>query len=172
MNTNSNSIPNRLWKAIEIVHADLVADRLELGKLFLQVRNLFSDRNSGGHRLTSGHGSFEHEIRLRGYKPRSVRQWITDLEAHRTGTPTSSEKRKSSRQCNTSAKAAADVFSGVQNPALTRFTALLPHKAAQSAYREAAKLFHPDHGGDGKKMQELNSLWDEVEPFYRDRLNS
>jgi hypothetical protein len=159
----------RLWTAIELVRADLAAHRLQLGKLFLQLRNLYSDRNSGGHRLTSSHGTFESEIIQRGFKPRSVRQWITDFEAHRTGTPTSSEKRKTSRRRKTSAKAAADVFSGIQNPALTRFAALLPHKAAQSAYREAAKLFHPDHGGDGKKMQELNSLWDEVEPFYQGR---
>jgi hypothetical protein len=154
------------WLRIEQLIARTKADRLTLGQLFLKLRDLYSDRDSGGHRLSSGHGSFEAEIVKRGYRPRTVRQWIGDFEVHQTGSPTSSEKRKTSRQRKTSAKATADLFNGIQGAALTRFAALLPYKAAQSAYREAAKLFHPDHGGDGEKMQELNSLWDEVEPYY------
>jgi hypothetical protein len=69
----------RLWNDIEALHKRLTTDRLELGKLFLQLRHLYSER-SAGLRLSSGPGSFEYEIKERGFKPNRVREWVNDYE--------------------------------------------------------------------------------------------
>src|SRR4051812_3534366 len=71
----------RLWSEIEALTPRTTANRLALGQRFHELRYLHSDRNSGGYRLTSGHGAFEQEIRKRGFKPRTVRGWIEDWEA-------------------------------------------------------------------------------------------
>jgi hypothetical protein len=135
------------WTAIGLISADIQADTLKLGALFLKLRDLYSDRNSGGHRLTSGHGVFEQEIQQRGYKTRTVRQWIGDFQAHQIGAPSSSAKRAARRRTQkTSVKTYTD--------AVVRFASILPYAAAKAAYREAAK------------MQELNSIWEEVQSSY------
>lgn len=48
---------------------------------------------------------------------------------------------------------------------LVQFVRLLPFEAAQSAYRKAAMLLHPDRGGTGsmEKMQALNVAWTRLE---------
>ena len=46
---------------------------------------------------------------------------------------------------------------------LAEFMRLLPFDAAQSAYRKAAMLLHPDRGGDMDKMTKLNTLWNRIE---------
>lgn len=51
---------------------------------------------------------------------------------------------------------------------LLQFIKLLPHEAAQSAYRKAALLLHPDKGGDMEKMANLNTCWQRIEEeFYK-----
>ena len=45
---------------------------------------------------------------------------------------------------------------------------LLPFDAAQSAYRKAALLLHPNKGGDKEKMTRVNALWSRIEnELYR-----
>jgi len=72
MNSNEDQIwtelVNTLWAEVEALTSGTVANRLALGQRFHELRSKYSDRNFGGHRLTSGHGSFEEEIRKRGYR--------------------------------------------------------------------------------------------------------
>lgn len=187
MSTSSNQTPDaaqRLWTAIEFVHRDLQQDRRELGKLFLQLKHLYSDRNSGGVRLTSGHGTFQQEIVKRGYKPRSVREWISDYEAlsaryQGDTTSTSSEKRKARRQreprqSKTYYQGFSDaqnmfghsLFGGASSDPLAIFARLLPYSALKSAYRAALQECHPDHGGSEERTKELIAAWEAVEHFY------
>ncbi len=44
-----------------------------------------------------------------------------------------------------------------------QFVKLLPFDAAQTAYRKAALLLHPDRGGDMEKMSQLNVVWTRLE---------
>jgi hypothetical protein len=154
---------SRLWGAIEEAHRNLNANRLLLGKLCLSLKHLYSER-SADSRLSSGRGTFLYEVKARGYKIRTVNDWINDYISDRDGKPSTSTKRKARRVSKAEASA---IFIEMQGPALTRFAAILPYPAAKAAYLTAAKLFHPDHAGDEKKMQELNMLWAEVEPFYK-----
>jgi hypothetical protein len=149
---------DKIWAEVEALTPGSVANRLALGQRFHDLRAKYSDRNFGGHRLTSGHGTFEEEIRKRGYRPRSVREWISDYESALAGKPLSAAKRKTRR-----------LRSRPSSPIdpLSAFAALLPFRAAHAAYREAAKIFHPDHGGNGEKMQQLNELWQQVKVHYQ-----
>src|ERR1035438_1181794 len=71
----------RLWTAVEAAHKNFAANRRELGKLFFELKNLYSERaHSAARRLTSGRGVFEAEIKKRGYKPNRVREWVNDYE--------------------------------------------------------------------------------------------
>src|SRR5579862_3304556 len=93
----------RLWTAIEAIHRDIAADRLKLGKLFLQLRFLYSER-SAGVRLSSGPGTFEYEIKKRGFRPNRVREWITDYEVSaglRSTDDSTSHKRAARRRRTT-----------------------------------------------------------------------
>ena len=97
----------RLWTAVERAHEDFVVNRRELGTLFYQLRNLYSERaNSAARRLTSGHGVFQMEIKKRGYKPNRVREWICDHEVEvglRSPAESTAAKRKA-RRVNSSAE--------------------------------------------------------------------
>lgn len=170
----------RLWSEIESLHAHLHSDRLELGKRFLALRNLYSDRNSGGQRLTSGHGTFQFQIKARGYAVRTARSWIADYEASINGTKTQAQKRVDRRAAQAKNHRRAckgsdwadlskeiDRLSGVS--VLEAFVRLLPYDAARAAYLVAAKRFHPDHGGDEAKMKDLNEAWEHVERFYKEQ---
>jgi hypothetical protein len=149
---------DKLWAEVKALTHGTAANRLALGQRFRELRAIYSDRNFGGQRLTSAHGSFEEEILKRGYRPRTVRGWIQDFEAALVGKPLSSDNRKR-RRMRSSATVSTDPLSA--------FFALLPFSAAHAAYREASKLFHPDHGGDEQKMQRLNELWQQVEAHYQ-----
>ena len=46
--------------------------------------------------------------------------------------------------------------------ACEKFFRLCPQDAMVKAYRNAAVVLHPDHGGDMAKMSELNSLWQRI----------
>jgi hypothetical protein len=47
---------------------------------------------------------------------------------------------------------------------LVEFMKLIPFEAAQSAYRKAAMVLHPDRqGGSMEKMTRLNSIWTRIE---------
>ena len=83
-----------LWMEVCQLTAGSRSNRLELGKVFRELRDIYSERNSGGNRRTSGHGTFEKECLQRGYKPRTVRDLIADYEAFLSGNPSASEKRK------------------------------------------------------------------------------
>jgi hypothetical protein len=154
----------RIWQAIERSSATFEADRRQLGRLFLELRNLYSER--GVRRMSAGHGIFEREIKVRGYKSRTVREWISDFEADRDGTPRSSMKRKARRRKTKNHLSAPVLWKDIYAGPLTAFAALLPAKAAQIAYREAAKILHPDRGGDKAKMQRLNQAWARVKDYY------
>lgn len=171
----------RLWHEIEVVYVGgFLPARHQIGELFWKLRNLYSDRNSGGSRLTSGHGVFEKECIKRGYQPRRVREWINDHEVVlglRKPAESTAAKRKA-RRLNSSAeyqrgyRAAMNDFpiaSGQTTDAVSRFAALLPFEGLQSAYRTAAKLFHPDLGGACERMQLLNIAWGEAEKYFKSR---
>jgi len=145
-----------LWQRIQAASPGTPANRLTLGMYFAELRDLYSDRNCGGRRLSSGHGSFETEIRIRGYRPRTVRGWIEDYLACLQGRPTNAAKRRAQRKRRPLNSVSL----------LSEFVALLPFQALQSAYRAAAMLFHPDHGGDVHRMQMLNEAWSRVERLY------
>lgn len=147
-----------LWYRFEELTPRTPANRLALGQCFHELRNHYSDRNSGGVRLTIHHGSFEEEIRKRGYKPRTVREWISDYDAALAGKPLAAQRHKA-RRVRRSRVAPTD--------AIAEFARLLPFTAAQAAYREAAKLLHPDRGGDTNGMQQLNLAWDRAKDLYR-----
>jgi hypothetical protein len=61
----------RLWSEIETLRVRLDMNRLALGKAFLQLRNLYSER-SADNRRTSGHGIFMRELKSRGFNPRTL----------------------------------------------------------------------------------------------------
>ena len=82
-----------LWMAIDRHTAGTKRNRLELGKAFRELRHIYSERNIGGNRRTSGHGTFEKECLDRGYPPRTVRGLIADYESILKGTFTEAQKR-------------------------------------------------------------------------------
>ncbi len=155
----------RLWNEIEKLHDSHRAATFLLGKKFLELKNLYSERaNSGGHRLSSGKGVFEKELKARGFKPRTVRGWINDFVAISTGEGQTEAAKRAARR---SQPRISDRTT--ENSDLEAFAAILPYTAALAAFREAAKIYHPGHGGSGRKMQELNALWDRLEPLYKAR---
>lgn len=62
-------------------------------------------------------------------------------------------------------KGATQAPSKTQNidQVMVEFMKLIPFDAAQSAFRKAAILLHPDRGGDMERMAKLNTLWDRLE---------
>jgi hypothetical protein len=148
----------RLWSQIAEWRERLFANHCELGRLFSDLRRLYSERgNSGDSRRSSfRHGTFEREVKERGYSSRRVREWISDYEAATTGNPTNASKRKARRVAK----------SALSQDVLSAFAALLPFEAAQAAFREAARIFHPDHGGNARRMQQLNDAWKAARPYY------
>ena len=87
-----------LWARIDELTAGTKVNRLSLGETFRKLRDLYSDRNIGGNRRSSGHGTFEKECQQRRYKPRTVRDLIVDYEAFLSGKPSTAEKRKARQQ--------------------------------------------------------------------------
>ena len=173
-----------VWHLIGNLRSQLERDRLAMGRQFLRLRNLYSERSPADVRRTSGHGVFEQACIDRLYRPRTVRDMITDYQAHlarRNGgqAETSADKRRHAREVAKEKKhknweAATDAwatdrlknsFTGL-DAAMMDFMRLIPHSAAQAAYKHAAKNLHPDRGGDPEKMTRLNQLWDIVETFY------
>jgi hypothetical protein len=166
-----------LWQKIEFLKRP-GSRRLELGGTFLELRQLYSERErSADSPPKSGHGTFERECIDRGWRPRTVRELISDYEiefarssGRPTGEKTSAEKRRESRHSRRSAQRRAhqvEVFVYTDHP-LTSFAKLLPYEAALSAFRAAAKMLHPDLGGSHQLMQELNAAWSEAQKFYRE----
>src|SRR5258708_40013161 len=120
--TTHHDAGKRLWAEILAVHKSFAADKLQLGKLFCELRNLYSERNSGGGRLTYGHGTFEPEIKARGFSPRRVREWINDHEVAtglRRPTESESAKRGARRATRTN-----HVLPARPDDAISRFAAL------------------------------------------------
>jgi hypothetical protein len=88
----------RLWGEIEALHDGYMANRLELGKRFLQLQLLYSERSNYGGRRLSGKGVFEEAIKARGFKPRTVRGWINDYLADRDGSRISEREKRAARR--------------------------------------------------------------------------
>jgi hypothetical protein len=146
-----------LWSEIRELTPGTIENRLGLGERFYALRKLYSDREADVRR-TLGHGIFEQEIVKRGYRPRTVREWVSDYEASLTTGYDSAAKRKARRARKSKA---------TEHP-LMAFCNILPFKAAKAAYLEAAKILHPDHGGSDKKMQKLNAAWGQAKTFYKE----
>lgn len=161
----------RIWSEIEAVHRAFDSDRAQLGKLFWQLRALYSERaNSGGSRLTSGRGSFEREIRKRGFVPRRVREWVNDHEITiGLRPPAESTATKSHARWQRRAKRAArgeDIpFFKATDP-VCQFALLLPYGALKAAYRAALHDLHPDHGGSEERTKALISAWEDVKRLH------
>jgi len=164
----------RLWNEITVAHADFAKNKAKLGRLFFELRNLYSERNSGGRRLTSGHGQFEEEIKKRGFKPRRVREWVNDHEVAiglRPPTESTAAKRKARRVHSGDhergyAAAMRDFATFDMDDPVPRFAALLPFSALKTAYRAALQELHPDHGGSVECTQELIRAWEAVERLH------
>src|SRR5713226_9703490 len=88
----SRDAENRLWESAKLVYADVKADSCKLGKIFVSLRSLYSQRSSGDSRRNSGRGTFEKQIIDRGYDPRRVREYVADYEATQQGKPTTAAK--------------------------------------------------------------------------------
>ena len=164
----------RLWTSIELAHQNFAANRRELGKLFFQLRNLYSERaNSAARRLSPGHGVFQAEIKRHGYRPNRVREWVNDHEVEiglRPPAESTAAKRKARREPSAEYsrgyRAAVNDFPTVARDGsdpISRFANLLPYAALKSAYRTALKELHPDHGGCEERTKALISAWKEVE---------
>src|ERR1700726_3056569 len=84
MDTQNNPTPDamrRLWEDFTSASRDLTVNRLAVGKLGRDLRLLYSERsNSADRRRSSGHGSFERELKDRGFKPNRIREMIVDYE--------------------------------------------------------------------------------------------
>lgn len=175
-----------LWKHVSEASASIRGNRLTLGRCFLSLRNLYSERSSVDVRRSSGHGTFESECLARGFRPRTVRDLIHDYQAHlarKNGEPaqTSAEKRRGARTAAKDRRRAAaqkewedfeqrykaedGEFSDLDFVFLS-FARLLPYRAAKMAFRYAAKELHPDLGGNAESMARLNQLWERLEAFY------
>ena len=159
-----------LWADIEALKRPSVR-RFELGRRFFELRQKYSERErkSGGPSAAAGHGEFEAQCIARGWAPRTVRDLIADfqIERQRMADPyaepwakTSAEKRRERRRSRRKSQELEP-----SNP-LAEFAALLPFEAAQAAYRTAARIYHPDCGGDTLKMQQLNAAWARAKSFY------
>jgi|SRR5579872_159940 len=175
----------RLWAEIEAAHRDLAANRLKIGKLFFELKNLYSERSRSAARRLSGKGVFEREIKKRGFKPNRVREMICDYEVNaglRPATESTAAKREARRIRGSDEYARGfragqknpfgvfgehDIFVGsAQSDSWSEFAKILSYREARSAYRAAATRLHPDHAGDAAAMAELNRLWERLEPLY------
>jgi hypothetical protein len=150
----------RLWAAVERAHTNFAANRRELGKLFFELRNLYSDRNSGGGRLSSGHGTFQGECQKRGYQPRRVREWVNDHEVE-LGLRKPADSTAAKRAARRSPQTRASV-----NDPLGYYVSLLSFEALRSAYKTESRMIHPDLGGNGEQMQLLNDAWERVKRHF------
>ena len=88
---------NRQWKVIERIREEgLKTVRLELGREFLKLRGMYSHKSNT---RTSAHpGTFEKECEKRGFKHRTVCDWIKDYEASQKGGKTTAEQKKDRRK--------------------------------------------------------------------------
>lgn len=182
MSTNQDEI-EVLWQHIDRLQQP-GALRSQLGEALCRLRSLYSERERKSGRQSAdvqGHGTFEREVIRRGWKPRTVRTLISDYEVEwaritghaKPGSKTSAEKRQESRarqraRLRPRNRRSSDI-PGFRDHAdeFTKFARLLPYRAAKAAFRQAAKCFHPDLGGNGANMTTLNLLWEKLEPLYR-----
>ena len=167
----------RIWASIERANQHFTTHRRELGRLFFELKNLYSERaNSAARRLSSGHGVFQAEIKQRGYKPNRVREWVNDHEVEiglRPPTEATAAKRKARRQpseeYSRGYRAAMSDFptaaGDVADP-VAHFANLLPYAALKTAYRAALQELYPDHGGSEARTKALISAWKEVERLH------
>jgi hypothetical protein len=174
---STSDASDRLWKSLELVSQDLTHDRLTMGRVGLELRNLYSERsNSAGRRRSSGHGSFEAELRKRGYKPNRIREAIRDYRVSIGELPQSeSTKAKRAARSMPSAdfkhgwQAAREYFLDTEaqpNDEYALFARTMNHAEAKAVFRAMAKRLHPDHGGSAERMATLNNLWERLEPHY------
>jgi hypothetical protein len=103
------------WREIENLTPGRY-NRIALGMHFDALRHIYSEKNIGGNRRTSGHGTFEKGCEERGYSPRTVRGWIADYKAYITGAPTEAQKRSARQQRKDSALLAEARTSGSLAP--------------------------------------------------------
>lgn len=173
--TAEHDAEKRLWTDIERTRKSFDCDRLRLGKLFYQLRNLYSERgDTAARRLSSGHGVFQAEIVKRGFKPNRVREMINDWEVSeglRAATESTAAKRKARRSNSAEYQrgyhdAIRSTHAALDDDPVTRFAALLPFSALKAAYRAALQELHPDHGGSEERTKELISAWQEIERLH------
>src|SRR5437867_1043938 len=67
-------------------------------------------------------------------------------------------RRKAEREPWQNYQPATSQYAYSLDDVLVEFMKLLPFDAAQSAYRKAALLLHPNKGGDKEKMTRVNAL--------------
>lgn len=173
---------SRLWAHLQAIDGDAIERAVRAakrGELFYQLRCLYSERESGGGRRSSGHGTFERECIVRGYKPRRVREWVRDHEVRiglRPPADSTAAKQKARRgrseEFRRGYQSAMNDFPSAAagyspTDSLSLFSSLLPFEALRAAYRKAASLLHPDCGGNSEQMQKLNDAWARVKKEYQ-----
>jgi hypothetical protein len=183
----------QLWRTIKVLQRPGEL-RYQLGEALYDIRRLYSERerNSGGPSAeVRKHGTFERECMARRLQPRTVRDLINDYEVMRgrdvcaragddseihpnfqsnASRQTAAEKRRAQRATRPKRSKCWSEDIGGFNSVMddfARFARLLPYSAAKAGFREAAKRFHPDLGGDSARMIALNLVWEKLEPFYR-----
>lgn len=142
----------RLWKSLELVSHDLTHDRLTMGRIGMELRNLYSERHSGGGRRSSCHGSFERELEKRGFNPRRVREFIRDYRVSIGELPLH-ESTQAKRKAR--GKATANV-----NEILGPLACRLNHAEMKAAVDAAAKRM------SGTVLKSLLTAWERAEPYY------
>ncbi|MFZ0275795.1 MAG: hypothetical protein WA651_02455 [Candidatus Sulfotelmatobacter sp.] len=165
----------RLWRSLELVSRDFEHDRLAMGRVCLDLRNLFSERsNSAAPRRSSGHGSFESELRKRGYKPNRIRECIRDYEvsiALRPPSESTAAKRKARRKSSADYDRGFDAgfskgYESVDQD-LTSFARTLSHAEAKTAWDAAAKRLLREYGPE--LLENVKCVWEQGERYYLEK---
>lgn len=86
---------------------------------------------------------------------------VTKLITTTFGTPLVITRGQTEKASSTAPVKAASIEAVMAN-----FFKLIPYEAAQTAYKRAAMMLHPDRGGDMEKMSELNALWQKLEAEF------
>jgi hypothetical protein len=168
----------RLWESFELAHHDLEHDRLAVGRLGMELRNMYSERsNSADRRRSSGHGSFEAELRKRGYKPNRIREAIRDYRVSIGELPQSEStaaKRKA-RQSKvedypTELEALTNLYSRPhpnepeRRKHLAEFAILIPLQLAELTYKASLECYQENW----RATRALEAAWSNVKGYYEE----
>jgi hypothetical protein len=155
----------RTWTKIDLALTNLKNDRLKLGKLFLDLQELYSNKSADVRRI--GVGCWEKELANRNLSPRTVREWISDYKIQQSrekGTSagqTSSEKRKAIRDAKANSQSQSQITE--EQIHLAQFAYMIPLVVAEMCYEIMTKDIYRDNPG---AIAKLRGGWSRVKPVY------